>query len=336
MPTIPDWAHAYGTPEIHGQVRHSPRDFQVTEILDYELSGDGEHDFLWLEKQDANTAWVAGKLARHAGIRESDVGYAGLKDRFALTRQWFSVRRPSSAGTDWGDFDLPGVRILKRSRHSRKLRRGAHSGNTFRIAVTDVDTMQNTLNERLSLIRRSGVPNYFGDQRFGRGGGNLQLASDLFAGKKLRRNKRSIALSSARSILFNHILQHRVQDGSWNQLIAGESACLDGSNSIFGVAQVDQELQKRCEEMDIHPGGPLWGRGEPTCSGEVMALEQTIVTSFTEFRHGLESQTERSRRALRLVVRDLEWEIDGSTVWLEFGLTSGGFATAVLREIMQT
>ena len=336
MPTIPDWARAFGTPEIQGQLRHSPRDFQVTEILDYELSDDGEHDFLWLEKQDANTIWVAGKLARHAGIRESDVGYAGLKDRNALTRQWFSVRRPSSAGTDWDDFDLPGVRILKRSRHSRKLRRGAHSSNRFRIAVTDIDAMQNTLNERLSLIRRSGVPNYFGDQRFGRGGGNLQLASDLFAGKKLRRNKRSIALSSARSILFNHVLQHRVQDGSWNQLIAGESACLDGSNSIFVVAQVDQELQRRCEEMDIHPGGPLWGRGEPTCSGEVMALEQTIVASFTEFRHGLELQTERSRRALRLVVRDLEWEIDGSTVWLEFGLTSGGFATAVLREIVQT
>lgn len=336
MPTIPDWARAYGTPDIQGQVRHSPRDFQVTEILDYELSGDGEHDFLWLEKQDANTAWVAGKLARHAGIRESDVGYAGLKDRNALTRQWFSVRRPSSAGTDWDDIDLPGVRILKRSRHGRKLRRGAHSGNRFRIAVTDLDATRKSLDERLSLIRRSGVPNYFGDQRFGRGGNNLQLASDLFAGKKLRRNKRSIALSSARSILFNHILQQRVRDGSWNQLIAGESACLDGSNSIFTVAQVDQELQRRCEEMDIHPGGALWGRGEPTCGGDVMVLEQTIIASFAEFRHGLESATERSRRALRLVVRDLAWEIHGSTVWLEFGLTSGGFATAVLREFVQS
>ena len=336
MPTIPDWTRAHGTPEIQGHVRHSPSDFQVTEILDYELSGDGEHDFLWLEKQDANTAWVAGKLAQQAGIRESDVGYAGLKDRHALTRQWFSVRRPSSGGTDWDDFTLPGVRILQRSRHRRKLRRGAHSGNRFRIAVRDVDATQNTLNERLSLIRRSGVPNYFGDQRFGRGGNNLQLASDLFAGRKLRRNKRSIALSAARSMLFNHILQRRVQDGSWDQLIRGESACLDGSNSIFAVAQVDQELQRRCAEMDIHPGGALWGRGDPTCSGEVMALEQSIIASFEEFRHGLESQTERSRRALRLVVRDLEWSIEGSTVWLEFDLTSGGFATAVLREIVQT
>ena len=336
MPTIPDWVRAHGTPEIQGRIRQLASDFQVTEILDYALSGDGEHDFLWLEKQDANTAWVAGKLAKHARIRESDVGFAGLKDRNALTRQWFSVRRPSSAGTDWGDFDLPGVRILRRSRHGRKLRRGAHSGNRFRIAVSDVDAPQETINERLELIRRSGVPNYFGEQRFGRDGNNLQLATDLFSGKKLRRNSRSIALSAARSLLFNHILQHRVGDGSWNQLLAGESACLDGSNSIFAVDQVDQELKKRCAEMDIHPGGALWGRGEPSCSGEILALERSAVAEFDEIRQGLESQMDQSRRALRLAVRNLEWEIDGKTVWLEFGLTSGGFATAVLREFAIT
>jgi len=335
MPTIPDWARAHGTPVIRGRVRQSAQDFQVTEILDYELSGNGEHDFLWLEKQDANTAWVAAKLAGHAGIRESDVGFAGLKDRNALTRQWFSVRRPSSAGTDWDAFELPGVRILRRSRHDRKLRRGAHSGNNFRIAVTDVDGTRNALGDRLSLIRKCGVPNYFGDQRFGRGGNNLQLASDFFAGKKLRRNKRSMALSCGRSMLFNHILQQRILDGSWNRLIAGESACLDGSNSIFAVSRIDQELQRRCEEMDIHPGGALWGRGEPTCSGDVMALESGISASFEDFRRGLESHTERSRRALRLAVRGLQWELDGRTAWLEFSLTSGGFATAVLREIVQ-
>ena len=98
MPTIPEWARAHGTPEVQRHIRQIASDFEVTEVLGYDLSDDGEHDWLWLEKQDANTAWVARKLARHAGIRESDVGYAGLKDRHALTRQWFSVRRPSSAG----------------------------------------------------------------------------------------------------------------------------------------------------------------------------------------------------------------------------------------------
>ena len=333
MPTIPDWARAHGAPEIQGHIRQSASDFEVTEVLDYALSGEGEHDYLWLEKQDANTAWVAGKLAAHAAVRESEVGFAGLKDRHAVTRQWFSVRRPTSAGTNWNAFELPGVRILQQERHGRKLRRGAHRGNKFRIALRGVKAPQSTINERLETIRESGVPNYFGEQRFGRAGNNLQLASELFSGKRLRKNKRSIALSAARSYLFNHILQQRVDDGSWNHLIPGECACLDGTNSIFVVDQLDPQLLKRCEEMDIHPGGALWGRGEPSCSGDILALEQAAVAPFEEFRQGLETQMDQSRRALRLAARDLDWELDAQTLWLEFGLTSGGYATAVLREI---
>ena len=333
MPTIPDWARAYGAPDIQGNIRQSASDFEVTEVLDFALSGDGEHDYLWLEKQNANTAWVAGELARHAAIRESDVGFAGMKDRNAVTRQWFSVRRPSSAGTDWNSFDLPGVRILEKVRHGRKLRRGAHSGNKFRIALRDVEAPEATINERLILVRDSGVPNYFGEQRFGRDGNNLRLASELFSGKRLRRNKRGIALSAARSYLFNYILQQRVRDDSWNRLISGECACLDGSNSIFVVDRVDQQLLKRCDEMDIHPGGALWGKGELSTSGEIRSLEQAAVAPFEDFQMGLESHMDQSRRALRLAVRDLQWEIDAQTVWLEFSLTKGGFATAVLREI---
>jgi hypothetical protein len=124
MPTIPDWVRAHGSPEIQGHIRQSASDFEVTEVLDYALSGEGEHDYLWLEKQDANTAWVAGKLAAHAAVRESEVGFAGLKDRHAVTRQWFSVRRPTSAGTNWNAFELPGVRI-------ESLRLSVHDGNVI-------------------------------------------------------------------------------------------------------------------------------------------------------------------------------------------------------------
>jgi tRNA pseudouridine13 synthase len=332
MLTIPDWVRAYGNPVVQGHIRQSASDFEVTEDLGYELSGNGEHDFLWLEKRESNTNWVAGKLARHAGVRESDVGFAGMKDRHAVTTQWFSVRRPSAAGTDWGAFDLPGVRILEQARHGRKLRRGALRGNRFRIAIRDVDAPQASINERLELMKSAGVPNYFGEQRFGRDGNNLQMASDLFAGKRLPRHKRSIVLSAARSFLFNHILQQRVLDGSWNRLVAGECACLDGSSSIFVVDTLDRELQKRCAEMDIHPGGALWGRGESSCSGDILSLEQSAVAPFAEFRKGLESQMDQSRRALRLAVRDLQWEIDAQTIWLEFWLTRGAYATAVLRE----
>jgi len=333
MSTIPDWTRAHGTPDVQGHIRQSASDFEVTEILDYELSGDGEHDYLWLEKEDANTAWVAGRLARHAGIRESDVGFAGMKDRHALTRQWFSVRRPTSAGSNWNSFDLPAIRILKEARHDRKLRRGAHSGNKFRIALRNVNAPEAMINERLQRVRASGVPNYFGAQRFGRDGSNLQMASDLFTGKRMSRNKRSIALSAARSFLFNHILQQRVLDGSWNRLIPGECACLDGSNSIFVVEELDRELQQRCEEMDIHPGGALWGKGEAACRGAILSLERSAVAPFSEYREGLESTMQQSRRALRLAVRDLKWQMEAQTLWLDFRLTRGGYATAVLREI---
>ncbi len=334
MPTIPDWARAHGTPEFQGHIRESASDFEVTEILGHELSGAGEHDYLWLEKQDANTPWVAGKLARHAGIRESDVGFAGMKDRKAVTRQWFSVRRPTAAGTDWSTLDLPGVRILDETRHDRKLRRGALQGNKFRIMIRNVGAPGGTIEERLEILRHKGVPNYFGDQRFGRDGLNLQLANELFAGERMHRFKRGIALSAARSFLFNQILQVRVLDGSWDRLVQGECACLDGTNSFFVVDRLDEETKRRCEEMDIHPGGALWGGGESPCGGEILKLEQAAVAPFTEFRDGLESTMEQSRRALRLAVRDFEWELDGQSLRLQFRLCRGGYATAVLREIV--
>lgn len=333
MPTIPDWARTHGSAAVQGHIKESASDFEVTERLGFEPSGSGEHDFLWLEKQNANTNWVAGKLARFAGIRESDVGFAGMKDRMALTRQWFSVRRPTSAGTDWASFELEGVRILSTARHDRKLRRGALAGNHFRIALRDVDARRATVAQRLELIRNKGVPNYFGEQRFGRDGHNLRVAEELFAGRRVKRNRRSIALSAARSFLFNHILERRVRDGSWDRLVPGELACLDGVNSHFAVDAVDEELLRRCDALDIHPGGALWGTGGSPVTGAIESLERAAVEPFAALREGLESSMEMSRRALRLAVRDLQWDFDAGTLTLEFTLTRGGYATAVLREV---
>lgn len=333
MPPIPDWARAHGAPVFQGYVRQSASDFEVEEQLGYTPGGHGEHDYLWLEKQHANTPWVARKLARHAGIRESDVGFAGMKDRRAVTRQWFSVRRPTAAGTDWATLDIPGVRILNVSRHERKLRRGALRGNRFRIALRGVDAPAEKIAVRLETVKKMGVPNYFGEQRFGRGAANLELASGLFGGRRVGRSQRGIALSAARSFLFNHILEQRVLSGSWDRLQQGECACLDGSASFFVVEQLDDDILRRCADMDIHPGGALWGSGESPCHGEIVELERSAVAPFAAFREGLETHMQQSRRALRLAVRDLEWQIDSGTLWLCFRLGRGGYATAVLREL---
>ncbi len=331
---LPDWQRAFGEPVASCHIRKANADFQVSEQLGFELSGDGEQDYLQIEKDGANTAWVAHGLAKYAGIAASDVGFAGLKDRHAVTKQWFSARRPAGNKADWLKLDMTGVRVLQEGRHRRKLRRGAHAGNRFRVALRNLTETRGGLRERLAEIRDAGVPNYFGEQRFGRDGGNLGLAGDLFAGRRLSRGKRGMALSAARSFLFNHILEDRVRSGTWNSLLPGDCASLDGSGSIFHVSGVDDELLRRSDELDIHPSGGLWGAGSVLSDGDIAEREKSVVSHFPELVHGLANERlEHARRALRLAVREFAWERDGDTLWLQFYLVRGGFATAVLREI---
>jgi tRNA pseudouridine13 synthase len=330
---LPDWQRAHGGPVLRAVARSVPEDFQVTEKLDFEPSGDGEHDFLWIEKKDANTVWVARGLARMAGVPIRDVGYAGLKDRAAVTRQWFSVRRPGRDGTDWAAFQEPGVHILATARNQRKLRRGAHSGNEFRIALRGVSTVDGELRRVLERCRDAGVPNYFGEQRFGRAGSNIDAARAFFAGKRLKREQRSMAISAARAWLFNHQLERRVKNGTWNALQTGELISLDGSGSVFPIDEQEPTLRQRCAELDLHPSGAMWGKGEPGSQGAVALLEKSVANDWPDLAAGLERHAEQGRRALRMAVRNLRWSIDDEVLWLEFLLTRGGFATAVLREI---
>jgi tRNA pseudouridine13 synthase len=309
LSNLPDWARALGPPLFAGRMREKPEEFVVTEELDIDLSGDGEHDWLWIEKTGANTHWVAEQLARHAGVSPRDVGYAGLKDRHAVTRQWFSVRRPSGSA-DWQDFESPGVRILEQRRHSRKLKRGAHRGNRFRIAIRADSSSEfaSVTADRLAMIEVQGVPNYFGEQRFGRGGANIALGEAILGGRRVSRHKRSIGLSALRSFQFNEELDRRVTDGTWNTVMPGDVANLDGTGSIFNIDELTPDLERRCAEMDIHPCGLL---------PEIAA-----------------ARVAASHRPLRLRVGDLRWEAEADALWLEFRLGRGSYATAVLREIV--
>ena len=211
---LPDWARACGAPLFSAAIRTSPADFHVSETLGWDFSGDGEHDYLWLQKTSANTEWVARQLARHADVPARDVGYSGLKDRHAVTTQWFSV--PRWHAPDWSALDVDGVEVLDVRRHNRKLRRGAHQSNTFRIVLrgAGIEQQADALEQRLTLIREQGVPNYFGEQRFGRDGGNVALADAWASGKRLPRHKRSLAISTMRSLLFNEQLDARVPGGN--------------------------------------------------------------------------------------------------------------------------
>jgi len=308
---LPDWGRALGPVLFAGRIRSPPTDFVVTESLNIDFSDDGEHDWLWVEKIGANTVWVAEQLAHHASISPRDIGYAGLKDRHAVTRQWFSVRRPSADGTKWALFEADGVSILELKRHRRKLKRGAHKGNIFRIAIrsSEIASLSDKIEARIAVIRAEGVPNYFGEQRFGRDAGNVQLGRAVIAGRRLPRNKRSIGISAIRSLEFNNELDARVRDATWNRILPGDVANLDGSRSVFTVDEVTPELEQRCTDMDIHPSGLLPG------------IDELGV--------------EPSSRALRLRVQDMKWEIEGDVLWLEFSLGRGSYATALLRELAQ-
>ncbi|MGI9202968.1 MAG: tRNA pseudouridine(13) synthase TruD [Woeseiaceae bacterium] len=339
MPTsnslLPEWCRAYGTGLIHGLIKQTPKDFEVTENLDFVLSGEGEHDYLWIEKTGANTSWVARMLARHAGIAQRDVGYAGLKDRHAVTRQWFSVRRPSRLGTNWNELNIEGVEILEAGRHQRKLKRGAHAGNRFRIALRQVRTDGIDVPHRLEAIRAGGIPNYFGVQRFGRDANNLDMAASVAAGKRLRRDTRGIVLSAARSFLFNEILSARVVDGSWNKALPNESLNLDGSGSVFVAHEIDEVIVQRVADLDVHPTGALWGEVATDTEGAAAILERTVTEKYPEYVACLRgARMKPARRPLRAVVRNLDWQIEGTDIYLEFALDRGSFATAVLRELV--
>ena len=261
MSSLPDWPRAHGEPLFDARIRTTNEDFRVTEDLGVEFSGEGEHDVLYIEKDGANTEWVARQLAKHAGIAAKDVGYSGLKDRHAFTRQWYSV--PAWNKPDWSQLDIEGVTLLEQNKHSRKLRRGMHRANHFEIVLRgdEMSRHEAAVSDRLDTIREHGVPNYFGEQRFGRDGGNVGLANDWAAGARLPRHKRGLAISTIRSYLFNEILAERIADGTWNTILDGDKANLDGTGSVFDVELADDEIGRRCTEMDIHPTGPLAGDG---------------------------------------------------------------------------
>ncbi len=339
MRDYPDFAalpHAYGQLHARGRLRATPEDFQVREEMDFAPDGAGEHVWLWVRKRGANTDWVARQLARRAGVPPGAVSYAGLKDRHAVTEQWFSVHLPGKADPDWSAGPGSDFAVLEATRHSRKLRRGALRGNAFRIVVRELGGDPAELAARFERIAATGVPNYFGEQRFGREGGNLERAAAMLEGReKVRdRQQRGLYLSAARSALFNAVLARRVVEGTWNQALPGEVLMLAGSHSIFAIEEADDAIRQRIAAFDLHPTGPLWGVGELLSTGAARDLETAVAALLPLFRDGLAAAgLEQERRALRLMVRDatLEWSEPGVAV-LDFRLPAGAYATTVLRE----
>jgi tRNA pseudouridine13 synthase len=331
---------AHGGPVLCGALRTVPEDFLVTEQLGYLASGDGEHVFLTVRKRARNTHEVARALAKLAGVAQVAVGYAGLKDRQAVATQHFTVQLPGRDAPDWSGLEDDTLQVVRVERHRRKIRRGSLKGNRFEIRVRDVQGDRAKAEQRLTTIAQRGVPNYFGSQRFGRQGQNLQRVADLFAGRgpKPNREQRGLLLSAARAQLFNKVLESRVRDGSWRIAVPGEVMLLAGSQRQFHFDVADPTIPSRLAVLDIHPSGPLCGRLgralQPTDAAQ--RTEAQALAGWDDWVAGLDRLgLDADRRALRLAVDDLEWQWEGNTLILRFGLVAGSFATVVMRELVR-
>lgn len=309
-----DWPSADGRRLGSAILRQCPEDFQVDELVDIEFSGEGEHLCLRLQKIGDNTEFVARELARMADIRPFDVSFCGLKDRHAVTSQWFSLYRPGKPDDNaFVEAVNERWRVLGHVRHRRKLRRGEHVGNRFQLRLRAVSARQDEVDQQLHRIAQDGVPNYFGPQRFGREGSNLSKAVNEGDRPRRGRNfKAGMAFSAARSWLFNEVLAARVERGDWNRVLDGEPSDT--------------------------PSGPLWGDGGTTANGLQGEFERAVVEQHPEVMAVFAStRMKPERRPLLLPMSELNWHWESSdTLCLEFALASGAFATALVAEILDT
>ncbi|AVF56580.1 UNVERIFIED_ORG: tRNA pseudouridine13 synthase [Pseudomonas parafulva] len=312
-------------------------DFQVDEVLDIPLSGQGEHLWLWVEKRELNTEEAARRLARAAGVPARAISYAGLKDRQALTRQWFSLHLPGKADPDLSRAEDANLRVLKQMRHQRKLQRGAHSSNGFTLRLTQLAADHQAVDARLAQLKANGVPNYFGTQRFGHAGGNVHDALAWAERQALpeQRNVRSRLLSAGRSYLFNQVLAARVADGSWASAQVGDLLAFTDSRSFFPAAEAEC-ADPRLAVLDLHPTGPLWGEGDSPASGRTRALENSVGAAQPALCQWLaKAGMDHERRILRLPIAGLTWHYpEPDILQLEFVLPAGCFATVVVREVV--
>ena len=322
----------------------SPSHFFVEEVLPFAADGEGDHAWLWVEKTQRNTEEVARLLARFAGVAARDVGYAGLKDYHATTRQAFTIPLLGQAEPDWARFDDRGVSLLAVSRHRRKLRRGVHRGNRFRVHLQGAGDPSHW-EAAFTLLQRQGFPNYFGSQRFGRD--NLQAAGRMLrSGRRGRmpHHLRALFWSAARSALFNLVLTERVRRGDWTQILPGELVQLAGTHSQF-LAQAEElaSLQERADAWDLHPTGPLPGRGGSQPQGQAAELEQQVLDAWSgtedspgngsAWAEALAAQgLDAARRALRCRPEEVVvQEAQEREMVLEFFLPQGSYATVLLE-----
>ena len=319
--------------------KREPGDFVVDEQLRHQPSGEGANLWLQIRKRSLDTLAIVKLLANAAGLPNRAIGYAGMKDRHGLCTQWFSVALESRPEPNWALVLPRSCEVLAAIRNPRKLKIGGLTGNRFELRLREVEGDRARIEDRLEAIRCAGMPNYFGPQRFGLGGNNLGIAAAMLAGQRKVKDRkwRGIYLSAARSHLFNAVLARRVQTLTWDALLPGELLMLDGTHSVF-PDDGDKTLLARVRALDVHPTGPLWGRGSRRVSGAALEVEDDVLAAEAAIRDGLERfGLEQDRRALRVRSDALRWcwESDGAeqSLTVSFTLAAGAYASVLTEQV---
>lgn len=324
-----------GTPQQTGRLKAEFADFIVREELGYPLAGEGEFVAVKVRKTNANTLFVGEQLAKFVGISARNMSYAGLKDRHAVTEQWFCLHLAGKETPDFSTFECEGVEILEVTRHNRKIRTGALEGNHFELLLRDV-VETNELKQRLNQLQAVGFPNYFTEQRFGRDGHNLTQVQRWASGEisVKDRKKRSFYLSAARSEVFNLVISQRIADQQMQTVLLGDYLQLAGSNSFFEVKAEDlMQSQQRLDENDVLLTAPLIGENSLEQNGNerekaIVAQHENLISLMKKERMNT------ARRAMLCKPQDLRWQFEPEGLRLKFFLNSGSYATGLVRELI--
>ncbi len=329
--------YLHGGPLGRAAFKTQPEDFVVEELLGFEPSGVGEHCLVWVEKRDLDSNTAGARLADALGLRRRLVSHCGLKDRHAVTRQWFSLHMPGQPSPESTALESEGLRVLRVTRNTRKLRRGIHLGNRFTLRMRHPDFNIAAAEERWKRIVNQGVPNLFGSQRFGNEGRNVEKALAMFRGEFTPGDRllRGLLLSAVRSHLFNAVVAERMGRGSWDQALPGEVYGFPDNGTLLLIENQRGDEMQRFADGKVEITAPLWGSGELHSAGDVRELEIEVMSRFPELTAGLEAAgLHQERRVMRLRPMNPNFTIlEDGDLQLSFDLPRGTYATAILREL---
>ncbi len=324
---------------IEAEFRSTLDDFEVEEVAAYAPSGSGEHVFAFIEKRGLTTKDAVRALCDHVGADPKAAGWAGLKDRHAVTRQWISL---------WGSTpdavtkaEIEGIRVLEAALHPHKLRTGHLRGNRFRIRLRQIDASRiEDLRRVLSEIETRGLPNYYGEQRFGREGDNAERALRWVLGEaRAPRSgfQRKLQMSALQSKVFNRCVAERVQSSRLAWVFAGDVMKKHDSGGLFIATEVE-DTQARADAWEISPTGPMFGAKMRWPEGEALAREEALLREAGLTLDRLakwKRVAPGTRRFVRIPVPKVDLSVSDNTVDLDFTLPAGSYATILVREILK-